>query len=264
MLSVQSRAARLFAIAVAAINIIAVVAVFAVQAKAEAPNGISTSATATASDLVRPDDMGGGSILFKSTTQGLYVPAPLLGTSVDIQVSGTIARATVTQQFQNVSDKYVEGIYVFPLPETRRWTVCGSRSATDSSRAGSRNARPPSRYTSKPRPRPKGRAGGAGAAEHVHDFRRECRPGRGRSSSRSNISRPSSNRTAATASASRWWSGRAMSRSRRSSRAATVMCRRTRYRTLTGSRRPWRTRRPKSPIPSNCRFVSMPVFRSPT
>ena len=62
--------------------------------------------------------MGGGSILFRSDTHGLYVPAPLIGTNVDIQVSGTIARATVTQKFQNTSDKWVEGIYVFPLPET--------------------------------------------------------------------------------------------------------------------------------------------------
>ena len=32
-------------------------------------------------------------------------------------VNGTIARVTVTQRFENNSDRWLEGIYVFPLPE---------------------------------------------------------------------------------------------------------------------------------------------------
>ncbi len=43
--------------------------------------------------------------------------APVLKTDIDISVSGTIARTRVTQRFHNPSDEWVEGTYVFPLPE---------------------------------------------------------------------------------------------------------------------------------------------------
>lgn len=52
--------------------------------------------------------------------QGLYVdgiPAPVLGTTVEVRVTGIIARAKVTQIFTNPSQEWVEGIYIFPLPE---------------------------------------------------------------------------------------------------------------------------------------------------
>src|SRR3546814_696332 len=51
---------------------------------------------------------------------GLEAPvfeAPVLKTEVDIAVSGMVARATVRQVFHNPSDRWLEGIYVFPLPE---------------------------------------------------------------------------------------------------------------------------------------------------
>ncbi|MFY9820446.1 MAG: marine proteobacterial sortase target protein [Thermoanaerobaculia bacterium] len=44
------------------------------------------------------------------------IPAPVLGSTVEVRVTGIIARAKVTQIFKNVSDQWVEGIYVFPLP----------------------------------------------------------------------------------------------------------------------------------------------------
>lgn len=47
-----------------------------------------------------------------------YQLAPTLETKVDITVTGLIARAKVTQYFTNTSDEWVNGIYVFPLPET--------------------------------------------------------------------------------------------------------------------------------------------------
>src|SRR4029079_11370187 len=40
-----------------------------------------------------------------------------LGTTVEVKVTGIIARAKVTQIFKNASTQWVEGIYVFPLPE---------------------------------------------------------------------------------------------------------------------------------------------------
>ena len=43
--------------------------------------------------------------------------APVLKTEVDIAVNGMVARATVRQVFHNPSDRWLEGIYVFPLPE---------------------------------------------------------------------------------------------------------------------------------------------------
>jgi Ca-activated chloride channel homolog len=55
-----------------------------------------------------------------SERQGLYfdaVPAPVLGTTVEVRVTGTVARARVTQVFTNPSQEWVEGIYIFPLPE---------------------------------------------------------------------------------------------------------------------------------------------------
>src|SRR6185295_13022041 len=52
--------------------------------------------------------------------QGLYldgVAAPVLGTTIEVRVTGVIARAKVTQIFTNPSKEWVEGIYIFPLPE---------------------------------------------------------------------------------------------------------------------------------------------------
>ncbi len=56
-------------------------------------------------------------LLFKTTEAGRYVPAPTQKTNVSMTVTGPIVRATVTQEFTNPSDQWVEGIYVFPLPE---------------------------------------------------------------------------------------------------------------------------------------------------
>ena len=62
-----------------------------------------------------------GTLLFKTNQSGRYLPAPILKTDVQIAVTGIIARATVKQEFTNPSTKkgdWLEGIYVFPLPET--------------------------------------------------------------------------------------------------------------------------------------------------
>ncbi|MBY4606113.1 marine proteobacterial sortase target protein [Rhizobium sp. 9T] len=67
--------------------------------------------------LVRPNDVNSGSLLFPSKEPGFYVEAPRLKTDVTIDVSGPIARVKVTQRFQNPSQGWVEGTYVFPLPE---------------------------------------------------------------------------------------------------------------------------------------------------
>ena len=43
--------------------------------------------------------------------------APMVGTQVEITVSGLVARAHVVQTFLNPGEDWVEGLYVFPLPE---------------------------------------------------------------------------------------------------------------------------------------------------
>ncbi|KQY34748.1 marine proteobacterial sortase target protein [Rhizobium sp. Root483D2] len=66
---------------------------------------------------VRPNDMGTGALLFPSKEPGSFVEAPRLATDVVIDVNGPIIRTRVTQRFENPSKGWVEGTYVFPLPE---------------------------------------------------------------------------------------------------------------------------------------------------
>lgn len=67
--------------------------------------------------LVSPNDMGSGALLFKSTDPGKYIDAPAVASDFDVTVTGPIARTRVTQRFENPADGWVEGVYVFPLPE---------------------------------------------------------------------------------------------------------------------------------------------------
>ncbi len=67
--------------------------------------------------LVTPNDMTSGGLLLKTKEPGKYIQAPMVATDVDIDVTGPIARAKITQRFENPSDGWVEGVYVFPLPE---------------------------------------------------------------------------------------------------------------------------------------------------
>jgi len=53
----------------------------------------------------------------ETSSQHIYLNALQLGTDVDYQVIGPVARAMVKQQFTNNSEFWAEGIYVFPLPE---------------------------------------------------------------------------------------------------------------------------------------------------
>lgn len=58
-----------------------------------------------------------GNFLVRTGADQDYKPSVLLGTDVDIQITGPIARVSVKQQFYNPSSEFVEGKYVFPLPE---------------------------------------------------------------------------------------------------------------------------------------------------
>ena len=59
-----------------------------------------------------------GGMLFRTGPEAEPVPAPLQATEVAIRVSGMLARVRVVQHFLNPSDAWVEGVYVFPLPDT--------------------------------------------------------------------------------------------------------------------------------------------------
>jgi Ca-activated chloride channel family protein len=62
-----------------------------------------------------PDFSEGGLFLRTPTVQ--YQQATQLKTEVDIDVVGIVARVSVKQRFRNQSADWVEGIYVFPLPD---------------------------------------------------------------------------------------------------------------------------------------------------
>jgi len=68
-----------------------------------------------AADELTPADVRAGSLLWRMQ-QG-YATATLLDTEVDMAVHGLVARVSVRQVFHNTGNEWVEGIYVFPLPD---------------------------------------------------------------------------------------------------------------------------------------------------
>jgi Ca-activated chloride channel family protein len=58
-----------------------------------------------------------GGLLLTTATPGQYVSAPTVETEVAIEVAGIVARTRLTQAFLNPGSEFVEGVYVFPLPE---------------------------------------------------------------------------------------------------------------------------------------------------
>ena len=89
---------------------------------------LALSATAQAATLA---DAKAGALLLHTATPGQYDVAPQLSTEVAIEVTGMIARTRVTQHFHNPGSGFVEGVYVFPLPEKaavdRLWMKIGTR-----------------------------------------------------------------------------------------------------------------------------------------
>jgi Ca-activated chloride channel family protein len=67
-------------------------------------------------DLVTsPDQLQSGGLLFRMQ-QG-YVVATKLNTDINIEANGLVARVSLKQTFRNDGQQWVEGVYVFPLPE---------------------------------------------------------------------------------------------------------------------------------------------------
>ena len=62
-----------------------------------------------------PEQAQVGSLLWRME-QG-YTTATLLNTDVDMKINGLVARVSVRQEFHNEGSDWVEGVYVFPLPD---------------------------------------------------------------------------------------------------------------------------------------------------
>src|SRR3954463_10364185 len=94
------------------VNLVAIAAFLATspRAHAEAPAPRNVPA------FVTPGEMRSGALLLRSENDR-YVEAPLVGTDVDLVVSGPTARARITQIFHNPTDGWVEAVYVYPLPD---------------------------------------------------------------------------------------------------------------------------------------------------
>jgi Ca-activated chloride channel family protein len=66
---------------------------------------------------MRVNDAEFGTLMFHTQTSGIYVEAPIVATDVKMDIAGPVIRTTLSQTFENTSDDWVEGVYVFPLPE---------------------------------------------------------------------------------------------------------------------------------------------------
>jgi Ca-activated chloride channel family protein len=64
-----------------------------------------------------PQQATSGRFLVRRAKGEPWTMAPTLQTEASFRVSGVIARASVRQRFRNGTDGWVEGVYVFPLPE---------------------------------------------------------------------------------------------------------------------------------------------------
>ncbi|HUP31149.1 MAG TPA: marine proteobacterial sortase target protein, partial [Usitatibacter sp.] len=87
--------------------------------------------TETHAAVVGLEDAKSGELLFGTDESGRFVMAPKVSTEVAIEVHGMVARTRLTQVFHNPAAEFVEGIYVFPLPEKaavdRLWMKIGER-----------------------------------------------------------------------------------------------------------------------------------------
>lgn len=75
----------------------------------------TTPAAATGEQGVDPAAIGAGQLLWKSA-RGL-IPLPVVDISINLEVTGIMARGSLTQTFSNQTDELIEVVYLFPLPE---------------------------------------------------------------------------------------------------------------------------------------------------
>jgi len=63
-----------------------------------------------------PDPAANGALMLRDGSRTELIEAVRLGTDVDVDVTGQIQRARVTQVFRNTTDHWVEATYLYPLP----------------------------------------------------------------------------------------------------------------------------------------------------
>lgn len=77
------------------------------------------------------NDTKAGTLLLRADAAGEFSAAPQVALEVAVEVTGMVARTRVTQFFHNPGSEFVEGVYVFPLPEKaavdRLWMKVGER-----------------------------------------------------------------------------------------------------------------------------------------
>jgi Ca-activated chloride channel family protein len=87
------------------------------QNPAQAAKPAAVPATPTKAALIKPNSPEFRGLMIKTAKPGRYVPAPLLATEVEIEVTGPVARTRVRQHYLNPSKSWIEGVYVFPLAD---------------------------------------------------------------------------------------------------------------------------------------------------
>ncbi|WP_051279142.1 marine proteobacterial sortase target protein [Hellea balneolensis] len=90
--------------------------VFSTSARADTPPP-PNPASAAMNTEIGINEVSNGSLLFKTDRLNRYLKAPMVSTDVKMKIAGPVIRTTLSQTFQNTSDEWVEGVYVFPLPE---------------------------------------------------------------------------------------------------------------------------------------------------
>ncbi|CAA0107941.1 Uncharacterised protein [Halioglobus japonicus] len=65
---------------------------------------------------IGPNGVGSGHLLMREDASGRYIPAVIHSSKVHFDINGMIAIVQVEQTFRNDTDRYLEGVYVFPLP----------------------------------------------------------------------------------------------------------------------------------------------------
>jgi Ca-activated chloride channel homolog len=81
------------------------------------PSRAATQVVPPSAIYLSPNEATNGTLLFRAIEENKYIQAPLQASDIKIDVTGLTARTKVTQSFYNPTDSWIEGIYVFPLPE---------------------------------------------------------------------------------------------------------------------------------------------------
>ena len=78
--------------------------------------GQSWTGNAYAKEFLTLDEVAAGSLLLKvESGSEEHLRAPLLSSKYEVDISGVIARTTLTQRFRNPSEYWLEGVYAFPI-----------------------------------------------------------------------------------------------------------------------------------------------------